>query len=387
MTFRDRLRIGAHIADIHMGVKAIPAEDFKYRLYERFIKPVRALAILDYITLNGDVAHLALSFNSKISEVYIWFFDQIVEIAREKGAVIIVVKGTISHDCDQLDNVKVYRDKVEMYFADGPEIIETKGMRFYCLPDIHVKGEAEEAALYDYPDNHFDMILGHGSMTETQFMKQESEHAITKNIIYNTKQMLRICKGPIFFGHIHTYMQIQGRVYYISSFDRFAHGEEGDKGWMLTAYLPATGQYIAERVINDLALNFNLYEVKHHIFDKYDADDIIKRVSKFVNEFRVDRLTLELTYTANDVNLAKLQILRSYFARDSRVTKIKVKALSQKEAELMDSVEKAIDESKKYLIDKSIPFEEKLQRYIKEEYKEDIPLEKLQKLLNSDELL
>jgi hypothetical protein len=369
-----------------LGVKAIPAEDLKHRLYERFIKPIRAMAILDYITINGDVADLAFSFNSKYAEVYIWLFDTVIEIAQTKGAVVIVVKGTISHDNDQMDNVKHYRDKVEIYFAEEPTIIETKGMRFYCLPDIHIKPE-DEAAIYEYPDNHFDMILGHGSVTETQFMKQESEHAITKNIIYNTKQLLRMCKGPILFGHIHTYMQIQKRLYYISSFERFAHAEEGDKGWMLTAYIPQTGEYIAERVINDLALNFNLYEIKHHVFDKYDADEIIKRISKFVSEFRVDRLTLELTYTASDANLAKLQIIRSYLNRDSRVTKIKLKALSKKEAELIDSVESSIDESKKYLIDKSIPFEEKLQRYIKEEYAEDIPLEKLKILLHSDDLL
>lgn len=387
MTYREQIRVSAHIADIHLGVRAISGEDFKKQLYEVFLKPISELSILDLITVNGDVAHLALSFNSVLSEVYIWFFDQIVKIANQKDAAIIVIQGTLSHDCDQLANVKHYKNKAEIYFVEEPTVLEVKGMRIYGLPDIHVASKEEEQALYAYPDNYFDMVLFHGSVTETQFMAQESEHAITKNIIYNTKQLLRMTKGPILGGHIHTYMQIQERLYYISSFTRFAHGEEGDKGAMITAYLPETGQFVAERIINHLAPNFNLYQVKPQLFAKYDADELIKKINDFADKHNVHRLTLEFTYELTDANVAKLQILRTYFSRDKRVTNIKTKMLSKKELDIFEKTEKNIDESKKYLVDKGMTVPEKLQRFIMEEFKVDIPLTKVMTILTSDELL
>jgi len=386
--YRDRLRISAHIADIHIGVHTITAEEIKYQLYERFIKPLSELAILDLITVNGDVSHLSLSFNSKLAEVYIWFFDSIVSIAKKKNAAIIVVQGTLSHEYDQLDNVKVYQSSVEMYFASEPMVVETKGMRIYCLPDIHIKNKEDESKLYSFPDGHFDMVLGHGSITETQFIKQESEHAISKNIVYESKQLVRICKGPILFGHIHSPMKFLGRIFYINSFTRYIHGEEADKGWMLTAYIPETAQFIAERVINDLAFNFNIFTVSHQLFDKLDADELVKKIDKFVKEYKVDRLCLELNYMATDANIAKIQILRNYYSRDKHVNKLKIKALSKKEAQLIEQNERQIEENKKsYLTDKSLTFEEKLQRFIEEEYNVKVPISKLHTVFTSDDLL
>jgi len=387
MSYRNKIRVIVSIADIHLGVKSITAEEFKYQLYERFIKPIDEMMILDLITINGDISHLSLSFNSKMTEVYLWFFDSIVSIAKKKNASIIVIKGTLSHDYDQIDNVKFYKSDTDIFFADEPAIIETKGLKIYCLPDIYIKDRKEEKALYKYPNNNFDLILGHGSVTETQFIKQDSEYAISKNIIYNSKELMRICKGPILFGHLHIYMNIKDKIFYTGSFLRFIHGEELDKGFLVTAYIPETGKFITERVLNDLAFNFNTYTINHNRFDKLDVDEIIQKVNSFIDKYKVNKLYLDISYINTDVNISKIYILRNYCAKNKIINKIRLKVLSKKEAELNDSHERELNQKEKYLMDKSIRFEEKLQKFIEKKYKIKLPIDKIETVLMSDELL
>ena len=85
--------------------------------------------------------------------------ETIVSIAKEKDAAVIVIKGTESHDFDQIDNLKVYESD-NVYFVDEPTVLDVKGMKIYCLPDIHIKSVQDEKMIYDYSDNEFDMILG-----------------------------------------------------------------------------------------------------------------------------------------------------------------------------------------------------------------------------------
>lgn len=388
MAYRDRIRIAVHISDIHIGAPGISGEEFKYQLYERFIKPLETMAIIDLITFNGDISHESLPFNSKFSEVYIWLFTTIIEIANKHRASIIIVKGTLSHEFNQLNNLKVFKTN-DVYIVEEPTVLYIKGLKIYCIPDIHIKNSDEEKALYQYKDGEFDIIVGHGHVTETQFITQDGEYSINKNIIYNTKQLLRMCKGYIVFGHIHTYMQIKERLFYTGSFLRYIHGEELSKGFLVAAYIPENNKFIMERVINDLAFNFNEYEIKHTKFDDLSAEDIVKKVEKFISAYSVDRLCLTISYVNTDINIAKINILRKYFDKNKIVNKLKFKALSKKESDLLIQQEEAtIDhKDKKYLIDKSLRFEEKLQRFIKEEYGVELPLEKIETVLYTDNLL
>jgi len=405
MEIRDKLKVGTHIADIHIGVRAITADEFKYQLYEKYIKPMSEMMFLDFISINGDVSDCPLPFNSKLAEVYLWFFDSVINIAKEKNASVIVIRGTISHDCDHLNNVKFYkngksrvdievamseyvdRKDLDVHFIEEPTEIEVKGLKILCLPDIYIKDSEEEKKIYEYPDNYFDYVLGHGSVTETQFVKQDTEQALSKNIIYDSKELIRMCKGPILFGHVHANLRYRGRIYYLNSFTRFSHSEEEAKGWMVTAYDKETSKFIAERVENTLAFKFNTFFMKHSEFERTDLNDIVKKIDKFIETSKADRVCLDIQYAASNADISKIQVLRNYYGNHKIVNKLKFKALSVKEAEIIVHAETKEANKKEYLRDKKIPFHEKLQRFINEEYHELIPLEKLQILLTSNDLL
>lgn len=393
MAYRDKIKVGVTIGDIHIGVKLITPQEIKTQLYEEFIKPVDSMAILDYIAIAGDLAHCQLSFDSAYAEVYLWFIDTVAKICKSRHIPLIICRGTLSHDFDQLNNIRFYeKDKdLDIYIVEHPTVIETAGLKFYVLPDIYVKSDKDEASIYDYPDNAFDIIIGHGSITETQFIKQEAEHTIAKNIVYNSKQLTRMTKGPIMFGHIHSPLKFRNQIYYTNSFTRFAHGEEAPKGYLVSIYLPNEEKFMVERVINKLAFNLNTYKIKHVEFEKHEVENIIERILHFIKKHNVDRLALDVQYLDTDRNAAKIHIIKNFFntGKYSKiVNKMKFKAMTMKEAEIEETKETTLEQnSQSYLLDPSLTFTEKLHRFIKEKEGIDIPVQKLDILLLSDQLL
>ena len=90
------------LADLHIGNKNVPAKEMKRQLKEHFFKEVKKYKYLDGIFILGDILHTIVSLNSEYSEVYLWFIDQVYKLARKKNSTVIIIKGTQSHDNDQL---------------------------------------------------------------------------------------------------------------------------------------------------------------------------------------------------------------------------------------------------------------------------------------------
>ena len=101
-------KIFAAIADVHIGIKHISAKEMKRQLKKNFFDVLKSFPVLDGIFVCGDISHTILSLNSDNAEVYLWFVDQIYKIARAKQSTVIIVKGTLSHDVEQLANVRHY---------------------------------------------------------------------------------------------------------------------------------------------------------------------------------------------------------------------------------------------------------------------------------------
>jgi hypothetical protein len=156
---------------------------------------------------------------------------------------------------------------------------------------------------------------------------------------------------------------------------------------MTTAYDTETSKFLAERIENTLAFKFNTFFIKHGEFEGMEANDIVKKVDKFIEKNGTDRLCLDIQYTSTAPNIAKIQILRNYYGNHRIVNKMKFKSLSVKEAEIVAEAEAEEENKKDYLRDKSIKFSDKLQRFINEEYGEYIDIKKLELLMTSDELL
>ena len=110
--------------------------------------------------------HTIVSLNSDYAELFYWFIDKVYKIARKRGSTVVIVKGTISHDNDQLNNIKSYvknDDGVDFRVYDTVEEITLwDDYKVLILPDVRVKQLKDIDDLLE--PRKYDMILGHGQI-------------------------------------------------------------------------------------------------------------------------------------------------------------------------------------------------------------------------------
>ena len=135
------VRIEAHIADIHFGV-IDPKLQFNI-LREQFILKLQSLRILNAVYINGDIFDHKNLASSDVVMYANMFIDLLAELCRSKGATLVILHGTSSHDANQL--------KLFYRYLDNPEydvrIIEQmkfefiQGKRVLCIPEEYSKGK------------------------------------------------------------------------------------------------------------------------------------------------------------------------------------------------------------------------------------------------------
>ena len=101
-------KIFVALADLHIGNKNISPESMKKQLKKHFFDVMKNIKYLDAIFILGDILHTIISLNTEYSNLYLWFIDKVYKLAKKKNATVIIIKGTISHDNDQLNNIRSY---------------------------------------------------------------------------------------------------------------------------------------------------------------------------------------------------------------------------------------------------------------------------------------
>lgn len=230
------------VSDLHFGQPRIQSQDMYEHLRE-FLYP--QLADSHLLVIAGDIYDQLLTVNSKPHYYASRFFSDIMQISAKTGMQVRLLHGTYTHDRNQLTvfqnsvipgaRVKVINEiSVETIndFRCGLETINTPIQVGY-LPD-NLSYKLSEDAVEHLQRNMtvagcttLDLLVGHGTF----------EHVIPVNsghrppCCYRVDQFEDIVKGPIIMGHIHTPSR-RGNVYYCGSFERMAHGEEENKGFL-----------------------------------------------------------------------------------------------------------------------------------------------------------
>ena len=97
------------MADLHIGLKRISADSLKDQLKKHFFKPLNEIYQLDAVLILGDILHTIISLNTEYSELFNWFISKLYRFGQKRKCPIVIVKGTLSHDNDQLNNIKHYQ--------------------------------------------------------------------------------------------------------------------------------------------------------------------------------------------------------------------------------------------------------------------------------------
>lgn len=374
MKSRD-FKIIAALADLHIGNQLVTAPELKSQLKKHFFKVLEGLPYLDGIFVLGDVTHTTLSLNSEYSELFYWFINRIYRIARKKKSTVCIIKGTISHDRDQLDNLKPFIDNddgVDFRIYDTVEEITLwDDYEVLVLPDVKVKQLAD---IDQYLDTYhrYDMILGHGTIEQMQFIHQESENVPTKTYYYDVYDLIRATKGPILFGHIHQYQHLNSKFYYVGPFTMMERGWQDAGFCILGIYDKDRTKFKVEHVINPDSAEFYDINITGKILDNIPIDTIIETIDDILSKAkRNDLITIRIHRGSDMESSDKVMMLENRYRKDGRISIVK-KIKSAKEdarehehAELMERYE--------YLLDQSLDLPTIVYKYYVDEFKPKIP--------------
>lgn len=242
----------------------------------------------DILFIGGDFFHTLLSLDSLAGHTAVTIINELIQLAIEHDFLIRVVRGTYSHDRDQLRLFKARKadteDRVKIHETVAVEHIEKYNIKVLYLPDDLPNDSIPEIHKYlaDSQIKEVDFILGHGYFDH--MLPHTMPHKPPNTYNYNT--FADIVKGLILFGHVHTssvYKNIIGG----GSFDRTAHGEEESKGFYTISY-------------NDNKCSYEFHKnLGASIFKSIDLTSIETQGTK-VFKYVEDRISdLQTTYTGH----------------------------------------------------------------------------------------
>lgn len=369
------------LSDIHIG--AFNATQLMSELNLGFIDILKKKSNIDVIVITGDLFDGKLSMNSSHVKMAFLFLNKLFVLCRDRNCKLRIIKGTESHDNKQLDILNMISVGIDFKVISTVESEYLfEDLRVLYIPEEYVKDPKEYYK--SYFNEEYDIIFGHGMIKEVSFSyHQENDKSYTKSPIFNTPELLSLCRGPIFFGHIHKSQIIRDRFYYVGSFSRWCFGEEEDKGYMECQYNTEDSSYNIEFIVNEYCKKYDTLIIpsESSLFDGIDFD----KINTFISNINVD-MNKNLRVIVNMPEDCKDPILITNIFYDvgGKYSNLKIKIISstdvKKNNERKEKINHLLDKYG-FVFDNELTYEAKLIQYIKVKYDRDISLEKLNSYL------
>ena len=369
----------AIIADIHFG--AISPKQLYHELRSGFLDFIKD-RYLDMIVIAGDFYNSVISLNSQTSITAFRFMNELIKICEVNGIKYVrILEGTLSHDNFQIRNFSMYEanPKVDVKIITTVHSEVLEGMNILYIPEEYMEDPKTYYDQYfNMPKDYYDFIFGHGMFKEVSFVSDDGENTISQAPIMDSKLLGSICRGPIFFGHIHTPTVIRKHIYYVGSYSRWVYGQEEDKGFYICIYDTETSRYLTEFIINKNSRHFDTVKV---VLDHYNKSP--EELIAFVKQLKRDNLRLQLIAESGDKDHSYfLSFLKEYYTGKQGY---KVDIVDKREKLVKQQTEERVKQiltDYHFLFDNSLPVTVKIQKYIKRKYSKDVSEEFLRDLLN-----
>jgi DNA repair exonuclease SbcCD nuclease subunit len=380
--------VGAVLSDIHNG--AFDAKQWYMELEEGFLKHIEKLSVLDFVVLDGDFFHTKVSANSDHAKFALKFLTRLLKICGKKNAKLRIIKGTESHDNRQLELFDGMDSVAECDFKIFHTVADEwlfEDLHVLYVPEEYMEDMDEYYKDYMGEDAQYDYVFGHGVVDKAAFLAvtQESEETRSQAPIFKVAKLHEICKGPIYFGHIHKPFLLD-RFRYVGSYSRWAFGEEEDKGFIMTYYTPVTSEYKDEFIINENVRTFNTVKIEYTstVFNKPEMEQI-NYLMDIADNLKSDYLRFEINIPETYPNPMLLtNMLKEAFHKHSRVKlKINNNSKLRQKQETEDKINKLMDQFS-FIFAKSTSIEEKVSVFVKLQYGRNIPVDKMRYYLFED---
>lgn len=385
LTKSKEVYVGVELSDIHAG--AMDPVQWYTELEHGVLKKIKKLAILDYFIITGDFFDQKVSMNSEHAKYALKFLSELMGICIQKETKLRIIKGTESHDNKQLELFDVLYMNASCDF----KVIHTvesewlfDNMEVLYIPEEYMADKEAYYAPFFKRDEPYDMIFGHGMVDKAAFIavNQESETTMSKAPIFKTEDLEVLCRGPIYFGHIHKRMEI-GRFRYVNSFSRWAFGEEDDKGYYLTTYSPDTGKFEEEYIVNKKARHYDTIRIhmESSLF-KQEAHEQVEYLVNMIKPLNAEFIRFEIHIPEDYPDALLLtNLLNEVFGTSKRV---KLKIINNSKVRQKKEVEEKVNkllELYGFIFDKGVSYEEKISRFIKIKYNRNMSEELIRSYL------
>lgn len=359
-----------NISDIHIGKK----DDMKLKdELEIFFDYLKNTENIDMITISGDLFDRVLTANEYGTTLALEFIQRLIDLYVPE-IDIRIIKGTRSHDFNQLDILKVFKEKAGSHFKiiEKNEVEVFNGYRILYLPEEYPTDYDDfyKENLLGVEDKVYDFIIGHGMIDFIAFTgyEDDSENRVHGTPTHKANDLIRVTKGPIIFGHIHEKQEYKDKIYYTGSYSRYSFDTPSEKGFMVFDIDDNDPSNFKMTFIeNTAAPTYAILDI-----DKLNLEGVDDHV-KYIKEL-ADKYDYVKIKTGNKANL---DIARVLTEKDSS---IKVQSVN-KEKETIK-----VDPKYEYILKKELPLNETIRKFITEEYDKDIDIDFISKVISEDDL-
>jgi DNA repair exonuclease SbcCD nuclease subunit len=362
---------GLVIADIHFGKKDDVALYDELKKY--FIPKVEKEGeTLDYVIVSGDLFDRILKMNEVGSNLCIKFILELLDLALKFDFKIRILKGTKTHDFNQLNNFKSLETKHYPRFRVINTVEEEEIFPetfFLYLPEEYMDNpeeyykpffELEEGTKYD-------MVFFHGTFDFVGYIPNiESERHIKNAPIFKAEQIADIVYGKAIGGHIHTRHVYQNKIEYTSSFTRFCFGEDKPKGFVEVFYNQETLECNSKFIENEDAPAYITVNME-------DLHGTLEEKLVIISQLKEDYENIRIM--AKDLSDEDVSAMKSIISKDEDV-KLDIKR---------KDIEDTVEEEFMFIINREYDLPNTIQRYLKIKLSKELPLDVINKAISEEE--
>ena len=369
------------IADAHWG--AIPASrlnkefqiifDFIDRCYMKGLK-------IHLVNILGDWFNSKINMNSKTARYLMENITRLKEYSKKYGFKIVIIKGTLSHDNDQLDVLDIYSDENFIIVRECKRIeILPQFFALYC-PDENIPSDEyyDKYSREILTDNMVNAAYFHGNfdIIMSKLPDQETEIQSVGNVIFNLDFFTRLVEGPLTAGHWHTRSNFKNLMY-VGSFSRFGHGEEDDKGFLFTTYDTEDKAFYRKFIKTPLAKEYKTFNAFTHKLP--NVSDYSKLISVVKEQLKMDtdanlRIAINITDDKTET-LNNIKLIREAFANERRVNVLVKNRIKESEKQLKKEQREKIFSKYSYILKERENEEEIIRKFALDNYDVAIPVD------------
>lgn len=299
----------------------------QYAESQWILKFIERIPKLDLVVIAGDYFDNKILLNSRSSIYSIRWMGELVRICKAKNVKIRIIRGTSSHDNNQLDAFNEYEKDDSDFFKIIRTCTEEEtfpGFRcLYCPDETIPTKEYLEIYQEQFLHGPYDAMFFHGSfdVVVPNIAIQESEMSGINNVIFPYQFFETLCRVMI-GGHWHNGDRHK-HMYYTRSVNRWTFNEDHPKGFIYMTYDMENKSYRVQRIENIFTDKYLTYTISTNLYKGLqDYHDLMDDIDELLGHTDSDILHIRIKIIINDEKIENengLNVIKHHYMNEKRV--------------------------------------------------------------------